>query len=73
MAAVWFLVRLVHNVAGVGWLGEVLTVNFVLLPVLSTARSDECARLVQIVFPYVFHLATALGGIAMVSGLALLL
>ncbi len=32
-----FLLRLVHVVAGVGWAGEVLTVNFVLLPALSKA------------------------------------
>jgi hypothetical protein len=73
MAEVWFLVRLVHIVAGGGWLGEVLTVNFVLLPVLSRARAIERTHLLQTVFPCVFRLATALGGLAIVTGLTLLL
>ncbi len=67
-----FVLRLVHVVAGVGWAGEVLTVNFVLLPALFKARADERVTLVQSVFPHVFRLATVLGGIAIVSGLGLL-
>lgn len=69
----WFVVRAVHVLAGVGWLGEVLTINFVLLPALFKARADERATLLTTVFPYVFRLATVLGGLAGVSGLALLL
>jgi uncharacterized membrane protein len=67
-----FMLRLVHVVAGVGWAGEVLTVNFVLLPALFKARADERVTLLQTAFPYVFRLATVLGGIAIVSGLGLL-
>jgi uncharacterized membrane protein len=67
-----FALRLVHVVAGVGWAGEVLTVNFVLLPALFKARADDRAALLQNVFPYVFRLATVLGGLAIVSGLGLL-
>jgi uncharacterized membrane protein len=59
-----FVLRLVHVVAGVGWAGEVLTVNFVLLPALFKARADERVTLLQTVFPYAFRLATLLAGIA---------
>ena len=52
-----FLLRLVHVVAGVGWAGELLTVNFVLLPALLKARADERVTLLQTVFLYVFRLA----------------
>jgi uncharacterized membrane protein len=67
-----FALRLVHVVAGVGWAGEVLTLNFVLLPALFKARANDRAMLLQTVFPYVFRLATVLGGIAIISGLGLL-
>lgn len=68
-----FAVRLVHVIAGVGWLGEVITINFVLLPALFRARADDRSTLLQTVFPYVFRLATVLGGVAVVTGLGLLL
>jgi len=68
-----FLLRLVHVVAGVGWAGEVLTVNFVLLPALFKANANERVALLQTAFPSVFRLATALGGVAIASGLGLLL
>jgi uncharacterized membrane protein len=69
----WFVVRFIHVVAGVGWLGEVVTVNFVLLPALFKARPADRAPLLNNVFPFVFRLATVLGAIAGASGLALLL
>jgi amino acid transporter len=69
----WFVVRFIHVVAGVGWLGEVVTVNFVLLPVLFKARPADRAALLNNVFPSVFRLATVLGAIAGASGLALVL
>jgi uncharacterized membrane protein len=67
-----FVLRLVHVVSAVSWAGEVLTVNFVLLPALFKARADDRAVLLHNVFPHVFRLATVLGGIAIVSGLGLL-
>ncbi len=65
--------RILHVIAGVSWLGEVVTINFVLLPALFKARGDDRLVLLSTVFPYVFRLATALGGIAVASGLALFL
>lgn len=72
-ASALFLVRLVHLVAGVSWLGEVITINFVLLPALFGASSEDRVALLSTVFPYIFRLATILGGTAVGSGLILLL
>ena len=58
MATLLYIVRLVHIVSGVGWLGEVITINFVLLPALFHARSDDRLVLLHNVFPYLFRLAT---------------
>lgn len=68
-----FVVRLVHVISGVGWLGEVITINFVLLPALFHARADDRNVLLTTVFPYIFRLATVLGGLAIASGLGLVL
>ena len=68
-----FAVRLVHVISGVSWLGEVITINFVLLPALFRARADDRNVLLQTVFPYIFRLATALGGLAIISGAGLVL
>lgn len=63
-----FAARFIHVVTGLGWLGEVLTVNFVLLPALARADSVLRARILTALFPLVFRLATVLAGLAVVSG-----
>src|SRR5579884_3319261 len=73
MMEILFVVRLAHVVAGVGWLGEVVTINFVLLPALFEAKSDDRLVLLNTVFPHVFRLATVLGGTAVASGAMLAL
>lgn len=69
---VLFIVRLAH-VADVSWLGEVVTISFVPLPALVNARHDDRQVLLNTAFPYVFRLATVLGGITVASGVVLLL
>ncbi len=68
-----FAVRLAHVVAGVSWLGEVVTINFVLLPALFHAVGDDRLVLLSTVFPRLFRLATVLGGTTVASGLVLFL
>lgn len=68
-----FIVRLVHIISGVGWVGEVLTVNFVLLPALLSLEPASRGFLLQTVFPFVFRLATYLGGLAVISGATMFL
>lgn len=68
MPELLFGVRFVHVVSGLGWLGEVLTVNFVLLPALMRVAPAMRGTILVTVFPLVFRLATILAGTAIVSG-----
>ncbi len=68
MPELLFGVRFVHIVTGLGWLGEVLTVNFVLLPALVHVEPAVRGKILTAVFPLVFRLATILAGTAIVSG-----
>lgn len=68
-----FTIRFVHVVAGIGWIGEVATVAFVLVPALRRTDAAGARALLEVVFPRVFRLATLLGGAAVISGLILLL
>lgn len=63
-----FAVRLVHVLSGVGWFGEVVTVNLVLIPALARVDGALRERMLTVVFPRVFILATVLAGIAVASG-----
>ncbi|MFN8532159.1 MAG: hypothetical protein U0556_01255 [Dehalococcoidia bacterium] len=67
-----FLTRLTHLIAGVGWLGEVMVINFVLVPALLRSKSVEQIALLEVVFPRLFKLATILGGLAVGSGAILI-
>ncbi len=71
-SALELALRTVHIVAGVGWLGEVLVVVFVLGPALRRAGDPDRGHLLARVFPLIFRLATALGGVAVLTGFALL-
>ena len=66
------LLRFLHVAAGVSWLGEVLVVAFVLAPALQRLAGRDRENLLAHVFPLVFRLATVLGGLAVLTGFALL-
>ncbi len=59
--------RWIHILAGLAWVGEVLTINFVIVPALKTMPEKNRAEFVSSVFPRVFRLATVL---ALTSALA---
>ena len=65
------IVRWVHIIAGVAWLGEVLTINIVLLPVLFRMSPDARGVFIRRIFPRVFHLASVLSLTAILSGAAM--
>ena len=65
------IVRWVHILAGAAWLGEVVTINFVLVPALSRMDLAERGRFVRRVFPRVFRLASVLAATTLLAGLAL--
>lgn len=71
MASLLYAIRLLHVLAGVGWFGEVLTVNVALLPALARMSGGERARMLERVGPRVFRLAAVPGAAALGSGVLL--
>ncbi|MCC7361343.1 MAG: hypothetical protein IT317_17790 [Anaerolineales bacterium] len=65
------VVRWVHVVAGISWLGEVLTINLVLVPALVSLNKEARRAFIHQVFPRVFRLASILSATAVISGLVL--
>jgi uncharacterized membrane protein len=64
--------RWVHVIAGSTWFGEVVVINFILIPVLGTLGVEERRRFLTTVFPRIFRMASVLSATAVISGLALL-
>lgn len=62
------LVRWIHIISGVAWLGEVITVNFVLFPALMNLKKEARGEFLRQVFPRVFRLASVLAATAVISG-----
>lgn len=62
------MLRWIHVATGAAWLGEVVAVNFVLVPVLLRAGRDRQRWMLATVFPRVFHLASWLAVPAVLSG-----
>ncbi|MCC7129077.1 MAG: hypothetical protein B6D39_05285 [Anaerolineae bacterium UTCFX2] len=65
------VVRWIHIISGVSWLGEVITVNFVLIPIALKLAKPERIVFLQNVFPRVFRLASILSATAIASGAVL--
>jgi len=62
------IVRWIHIISGVAWVGEVITINVVLLPALKKMDKDIRGAFIRQIFPRVFHLASILSLTAIVSG-----
>lgn len=67
------VVRWIHVIAATAWFGEVVTINFVLVPMLVRLRGAERTQMLASVFPRLFRLASYLAGTALATGLALFL
>ena len=65
------LVRWVHVLSGAAWLGEVVTINFVLIPVLKSLTPARRVEFIRNVFPRTFWLASILAATALASGLTM--
>jgi len=66
-------VRWFHVFAAASWLGEVITINFVLVPALAKFSEEERSRFIAAVFPRVFRLASVLSFTTVASGATLFL
>ena len=62
------IVRWVHIISGVSWLGEVITINIVLVPALLKMEKETRGAFIRQIFPRVFRLASVLSLVAIISG-----
>ncbi len=62
------IIRWVHIIAGVAWVGEVITINVVLLPALKKMDKSVRGNFIRQIFPRVFHLASVFSLTAIISG-----
>ncbi|MDD9942418.1 MAG: hypothetical protein OXU20_15375 [Myxococcales bacterium] len=68
----WFIIiRWLHIFAAASWFGEVMTINFVLVPALGKLEQQERARFMSVVFPRIFRLASVLSLLTVASGTGL--
>jgi putative copper export protein len=65
------VVRWIHILAGAAWLGEVATVVFVLIPLISKMEPAEQKNIIANVFPRIFSLASTLAVITLIAGVVL--
>lgn len=65
----YIIIRTIHQLAAALWLGEVLVLNFILLPVLSKYEGDLRRRVITSIFPRVFKLASILSATVVITGL----
>lgn len=69
----WYVViRWLHVISATAWVGEVMTVVFVLVPAVLALQGPERMAMLHRVFPRVFKLASVLSGTAVVCGAILL-
>jgi uncharacterized membrane protein len=61
------VIRWIHILAGAAWLGEVITINFVLIPIVLGSAIHDRRRFIKNVFPLVFRLASILSLIAIAA------
>ncbi|MBL8146676.1 MAG: hypothetical protein JNL34_09860 [Anaerolineae bacterium] len=65
------LFRWIHILAGAAWLGEVMVVSFILVPVLGRLEPDKRGWFMALIFPRIFRLASILALTAILAGAAL--
>lgn len=65
------ILRWIHILAGAVWLGEVVVINFILIPTLFRLESGKRSWFLSTVFPQVFRLASVLSLTTILAGAAL--
>ncbi len=61
-------IRWIHVFAASAWFGEVIVINFILVPVLSHFEGEARKRFLGTVFPRVFRLASVLSATTVITG-----
>lgn len=62
------VIRWIHIGTGAAWLGEVVAVNFVLVPILLRSSRERQRWMLATIFPRIFHLASWLAVPAVLFG-----
>jgi uncharacterized membrane protein len=62
------IARWLHVLAAAAWLGEVVTVVFVLAPIALRLKGNDRTRFISKVFPRVFQVATVLALLTLAAG-----
>ncbi|MCA9664188.1 MAG: hypothetical protein KC503_01330 [Myxococcales bacterium] len=65
-------IRWIHVIAGSAWFGEVIVINFILIPVLGRLDMQSRRAFLANVFPRVFRVASVLSATTVIAGFALL-
>jgi uncharacterized membrane protein len=65
------ILRWIHVLAGAAWLGEVVVINFVLVPTLVRLGADKRGWFLAAIFPRIFRLASVLSLTVLLAGAAL--
>jgi uncharacterized membrane protein len=68
----YIYVRWIHVLAASAWFGEVVAINFILIPSLSSHEGSSRKEFLNLVFPKVFRMASILSFTAAVTGALLL-
>jgi uncharacterized membrane protein len=67
------ILRIFHVVAALGWVGEVIVINFVLLPSAASLVGPHRQAFMTQVFPRIFRLASVFSATAVITGAVLIL
>ena len=61
-------IRWVHVAAGSAWFGEVVVINFILIPALSRYQGDARKDFLNLIFPKIFTMASILSATTAITG-----
>jgi len=61
-------IRYLHVLAAAAWIGEVIVINFVLIPFVSSLSAETKKIVIQKLFPRIFRLASVLAATTAVCG-----
>jgi len=71
MNEIYPIIRTIHELAGSLWLGEVVVINFILIPVISKYKGEIRKQVLVSIFPKIFTLASILSATVVITGLFL--
>lgn len=68
MEELYSIIRLIHVCCGSAWFGEVIVINFVLIPALGKYNGDAKKDFLNTIFPSIFKLASVLSATTALTG-----